>query len=52
MPSLGETPSPVQYESLPGAALYGKGYLLSWDNPYRNRVTLYGRDTKPVYSVA
>ncbi len=48
----GQTPATVQYENLPGVALYSEGYLFSWDNPKYSEVTFYGRDTEPAYSVA
>lgn len=46
-----QTPATEQYENLPGVALYNDGYLFSWDSPKFSRATLYGRDTRPAYSV-
>lgn len=47
----GQTRATVQYEGLPGVALYSDGYLFSWDSPKYSQVTLYGRDTQPAYFV-
>lgn len=49
---VAQTPAVIQYEGLPGVALYSNGYLLSWDNPQFSQITIYGRDTQPAYSVA
>jgi hypothetical protein len=48
--SFGQTPETTRYENLPGVALYSNGYLLSWDSPNYTEVTVYGRDSRRMYS--
>ena len=48
----GQAPATVQYESLPGVPLYSSGYLLIWNHHgFPHQVTIYGRDTKPAFTV-
>lgn len=45
------TPATLQYESLPGIALYANGYLINWDNPRYLETAFYGRDTHPLFTL-
>ena len=46
-----QTPATVQYDGLPGVALYRHGYLFSWNSPQYTEITFYHADSRPVYSV-
>jgi hypothetical protein len=46
-----QTPATLQYDALPGVAIYNYGYLFSWDSPQYSEITFYGRDRQPAYTI-
>jgi hypothetical protein len=48
--SFGQTIETIRYENLPATVLYSNGYLVGWDSPNYTEATIYGRDSKLMYS--
>lgn len=46
-----DVPTTRHYDGLDGASRYSNGYVVGWDSPKYSLMTVYGPDTRPLYSI-